>query len=156
MRRGFTLLELLIVLAMIAVLSAAIGVSVGKARTRARIALASQETREMTNAILAFEQYAEGHTLAQYATGDKGWRPCESGAKIMKAILGLGEKGASQEEIPVLYEANVSADVLKDPWGHPYEYMIAPASVGYGSSIPPLATAPALPNYYRLSEEERR
>ena len=54
-RRGFTLVELLVVLAMIAILIGSMGVAVIGAKRRAKMSKASQEIHEMTNAILAFE-----------------------------------------------------------------------------------------------------
>ena len=56
MRKGFTLIELLVVVAMIMILIGTLVVSVEQARTRARIAKATQEAKELTNAILAYEQ----------------------------------------------------------------------------------------------------
>ena len=54
MLRGFTLIELLVVIAMIAILMGAIGSSMNQARKRAMISKATQDVKEMTNAILAF------------------------------------------------------------------------------------------------------
>ena len=149
-RAGFTLIELLVVVAMIAVLMGAMGVSTMKARTRAKIARATQETKEMTNAILAFENYAKGHTLEKYANGS--WAPCTEGAMAM--ILGH-ETGENGEQVPVLYNASVRGGKLLDPWGRPYEFMIEKTSPWAATDVPDLLTAPALPNYFRLSEKER-
>ena len=63
MKRGFTLIELLVVIAMLAILIGAIGTSVNQARRRAQIAKATQDVKEMTNAILAFENIAVGRSL---------------------------------------------------------------------------------------------
>ena len=150
MKKGFTLIELLVVVAMIAVLTAAMGVSTMKARTRAKIARATQETKEMTNAILAFEQYAQGHTLEKYANG--AWTPCTEGAMAM--ILGK-ETGDNGEQVPVLYNAAVRGGKLLDPWGHPYEFMIEKTSPWAAVDVPDLLVAPALPNYFRLTDKER-
>ena len=150
MKKGFTLIELLVVIAMIAVLTAAMGVSTMKARTRAKIARATQEAKEMTNAILAFEQYAPGHTLENYANGS--WAPCTEGAMAM--ILGK-EKGDNGEQVPVLYNAAVRGGKLLDPWGRPYEFMIEKTSPWAATDVPDLLTAPALPNYFRLTDKER-
>ena len=150
MRRGFTLIELMVVVGMIAVLMGAMGVSTMKARTRAKIARATQETKEMTNAILAFENYATGHTLEKYANG--AWAPCTEGAMAM--ILGH-ETGENGEQVPVLYNASIRGGKLLDPWGRPYEYMIEKPSPWAATDVPDLLTAPALPNYFRLTEKER-
>ena len=85
MKRAFTLVELLVVLAMIMIISGALTASVQKARTRAMVAKAMQETREMTNAILAYEQYAKDRSLQSKVTGSS-WQSCSEGA--MKMILG--------------------------------------------------------------------
>lgn len=150
MRRGFTLIELLVVIGMIAVLMGAIGSGVNQARRRAMIAKATQDAKEMTNAILAFENYARGRSLANYATGS--WRDTTEGA--MSMILG-GERSESGEEIPVLYNAHIRNGQILDPWGNPYQYMIRQA----GNITPPrdsgFMTAPSLPNFYRLADEER-
>ena len=135
---------------MIAVLTAAMGVSTVKARTRAKIARATQETKEMTNAILAFEQYAPGHTLEKYANG--AWTPCTEGAMAM--ILGR-ETGDNGEQVPVLYNAAVRGGKLLDPWGRPYQFMIEKTSPWAATAVPDLLTAPALPNFFRLTDKER-
>lgn len=150
MRRAFTLLELMVVVAMIAVLAGAMGLSTVKARTRAKIARATQETKEMTNAILAFEQYAENHSLEKYARG--GWADCTESSVAM--ILGR-EKGDNGETVPVLYNANVRGGKLLDPWGRPYQFMIEKTSPWAATDVPDLLTSPALPNFFRLSEKER-
>ena len=55
MKSGFTLMELLVVIGMIAILTGAASSSVMKARKRSQIARAEAEVREITNAILAYE-----------------------------------------------------------------------------------------------------
>lgn len=144
-RQGFTLIELMVVIAMIAVIAAAMTASVAKARTRAKIAKATQETREVTNAILAFEQYAKNRSLESKMTGG-GWQECSEGA--MGMILGK-ETSDGGEQVPVLYNGP-----LRDPWGKAYQYMIDKTS-DLGSSIQAPQTAAALPNYYRLTDRER-
>ena len=104
----------------------------------------------MTNAILAFENYAPGHTLDKYANGS--WAPCTESSMAM--ILGR-ETGANGEQVPVLYNASIRGGQLLDPWGRPYEYMIEKTSPFAAGAVPNLLTAPALPNYFRLSDKER-
>lgn len=104
----------------------------------------------MTNAILAFEQYAPGHTLANFAKGS--WADCTEGSMAM--ILGK-EKGDNGETVPVLYNAAVRGGKLLDPWGRPYQYMIEKTSPWAATDVPDLLTAPALPNYFRLTDKER-
>lgn len=151
MRRGFTLIELLVVIAMLAVLMGAVGSGMSQARRRAMIAKATQDAKEMTNAILAFENYARGRSLASYATGS--WKDTTESSMAM--ILG-GETSDSGEQVPVLYNAQIRNNQILDPWGKPYQYMIRQA----GSINPPrdsgFQTAPNLPNFYRLTDEERQ
>ena len=148
-RGGFTLVELMVVIAMIAVIMAAMTTSVKQARQRARIARATQEVREMTNAILAYEQYAVGHTLENVE--QKSWTKCTE--SNMKMILG-GEKGENGETVPVLFNATVKNGSLLDPWGNPYEYMIE-KTAELSDSTGSFTTAVALPNFYRLTDSER-
>ena len=150
MKRAFTLIELIVVVAMILIIAAAMTSSVAKARTRAKVAQAQQETREMTNAILAFEQYAQDRSLASKVTGGS-WRDCAEGS--MGMILG-GETGASGEPVPVLYNAQVRGGSLVDPWGKPYQYMIDKTG-DLSENIRSPQTAATLPNYYRLTDQER-
>ena len=53
MKRGFTLVELIVVIGMIAVLMASIGTGVHKAHLASKMKRAEAEANEMTNAIRA-------------------------------------------------------------------------------------------------------
>lgn len=150
MKRAFTLIELLVVIAMLAILMGALGSGMHQARKRAMIAKATQDVKEITNAILAYENYAPGRTLANKATDS--WR--DTTESEMSMILG-GETSEGGDQVPVLYNAQIRNNAIRDPWGRPYQYMIKKA----GSITPPqdtgFQTAPNLPNYYRLLDEER-
>ena len=124
MNRGFTLVELLVVIGMIAILTGAASSSVFKARKRSQIARAETEVREITNAILAYENYDKNHSLKSYSTG-RSWTKAKR--DNLKFILG-GVSDAQGKPIPVLYNAAVAQNnELKDPWGTPYEFIIAEA-----------------------------
>lgn len=154
-RRGFTLIELLVVLAMIMILVSAMTASVNSARRRARQAKAQQEMKELTNAILAFEQYAPNRSLEGFETG--GWKTCDE--KSLAMVLG-GLAGESGEPVPVLYAAALTGGKMLDPWGKAYEFIIEKtatidsrdSTAGSGASY---QTGPQLPNFFRLSPEER-
>lgn len=152
MKRAFTLIELLVVIGMLTVLIGAVGSSVNQARRRAMISKATQDVKEMTNAILAFENIAVNRSLEKYATG--GWKPASEGS--LKMILG-GEQTASGEPAPVLYNAQIRGGQILDPWGKPYEFIIKkiPES-GPQSDRQKFLAAPILPNFYRLTDEERQ
>lgn len=152
MKRGFTLIELLVVIAMIAVLMGAVGSGMSQARKRAMISKATQDVKEMTNAILAFENYAPNRTLANYVTGN--WK--DTTESSMSMILG-GVVSEGGEQVPVLYNAQIRNGQILDPWGTPYQYTIRKA----GNIRPPAGAgqflaAPNLPNFYRLTDEERQ
>ena len=154
MKRGFTLIELLVVVAMIAILMGAFTTSVVKARERARIARATQEVREMTNAILSYENYARNHELEV----NGGWQACTESAMAM--ILGK-KQGDNGADIPVLYNGHVRNGNLLDPWGRPYEFMIQKSSEYSGgnedkAALQQMQMAGALPNANRLPEKERK
>ena len=114
------------------------------------VAKATQDAKEMTNAILAFENYAKDRSLANYVTGS--WK--DTTESSMSMILG-GEQSEGGDEVPVLYNAQIRNGQILDPWGKPYQYIIRQA----GSITPPrdagFQTAPNLPNFYRLTDEER-
>ena len=150
MKRAFTLVELLVVVAMIMIIMGALTASVQKARTRALIAKASQEVHELTNAILAYEQYAQNRSLQNKMTGGS-WQECSEGT--MGMVLGR-ETGDNGEKIPVLFNASLRGGRMLDPWGQPYQYMIDKTG-SLGNTIRSPETAAVLPNYYRLTDGER-
>lgn len=151
MRRGFTLIELLVVIAMIAILMGAIGSSMNQARKRAMIAKATQDAKEMTNAILAYENYAPGRSLRNKSTGT--WKDTDESS--MSMILG-GETAEGGGEVPVLYNAHIVNGAIRDPWGKPYQYMVRPAGDITSKAKNKFYTSYYLPNFYRLSDDERK
>ena len=155
MKRAFTLVELLVVIGMIAVLMGAMGSGVANARKRANIARATQEVKEMTNAILAYENYAPGRTLAKVATEGGEWVPATEDKLGM--ILGKAETEGNGK-LPVLYNAHISfGGEIRDPWGKPYMFIIKRSTGAIQQKTASgFVTAPSLPNFYRLSDEERQ
>lgn len=156
MKRAFTLIELLVVIAMIMVLVGAFVVSVNQARTRARIVKATQEAKELTNAILGYEQYARGRTLSTVATGGK-WKDCVEGD--LNFVLGVGQS-ASGDPLPVLFNGSLIGGRMVDPWGTTYQYLIEQTATQQGGGDEEtrridFCTAPHLPNFFRLTDAER-
>ena len=153
MKRGFTLIELLVVIGMIAILTGAASSAVMKARRRSQIARAETEVREMTNAILAYENWNETHTLADRVTSKEG---ADAKEENLDFILGGVREGG--KDVPVLYNGAVAGGYIRDPWGKPYKYMIVAAgkasedddNVGKG-----LKTFMYSPNLRRLTKDER-
>ena len=154
--KGFTLVELIVVVAMIAILMAALGTAVAKAQTRARISKATQEAKELTNAILAYEQYAPGRSLSSVASGN--WKNCDESALSM--VLGQ-LKDDNGQSIPVLYTASLTGGRMIDPWGTAYQLRIDKTGRLSGGGddknrSQQFVSAPHLPNYYRLDDGEKK
>ncbi len=153
MKKGFTLVELLVVVGMIALLTGAVGNSVNDARKRARVAKAHAEVKEMTNAILAYENYAKS------AGEDMPTMEQEEAARSKLAfILGETSLPGMDGNVPVLFNGNVGSDgKIRDPWGRPYRVTIREgnASLNFKSASSNMQTGYFLPNFYRLSVEER-
>ena len=154
-REGFTLIELLVVIGMIALLAGAVGSGVMQAQRRAKIARASAECREMTNAILAYENYDRNHSLQNHVMQD-----AEAGRSTLSFILGESGSTESGEKIPVLYNAAMVANKFVDPWGVPYRVTIQAASGMEDSeqvdtTAKNMTTTLYLPNHARLSNWER-
>ncbi len=153
MKKGFTLIELLVVIGMIAVLTGAASSAVMKARRRSQIARAETETREMTNAILAYENWDDDRSLKSRVTSGS-WKDATEDA--MQFILGGVQN--RQGKVPVLYNAAVTGGSVRDPWGRPYQYMIVQAGDAAQSSADTvgkgLSTYMMLPNLWRLKSGE--
>jgi len=148
-KRGFTLVELLVVVAMIAVISGAFSVSLTSAMQRARIQKATGEVKSLTQALLSYENHMqEGETLPEMTRK-------ESKAENIGFLLGR-ETSASGYKIPVLIQAALTENgVMRDPWGHPYLITIRSGTIPR-VSLGTVQTGYYLPNFNRLSEEERK
>lgn len=151
-KRGFTLVELLVVIAMIAIITGALTTSVQAARERARIQKATTEVKVITQAILGYENWDQGSgkfelpTLTK-ATADKG---------NLGFLLGNGGGAQSGGKIPVLLMAALeSGGAMKDPWGTPYRVTIRESSSQLDRRIlkSSLKTGFFLPNFYRTVRE---
>ena len=115
MKRAFTLVEMIVVVAVIAILMASIGASVYKAQLRSRIARAEAESNEITNAIRAYENFVD--------TGIPERNNVDADESSLGFILGDGT-GRAGNKVPVLYNASVVAGKIRDPWGTPYKVRV--------------------------------
>ena len=129
-KRGFTMIELLAVVSMLLLLMGAVTASVTRARQRAKIQQAITEAQQLTDAILAYENFVDkkgNSPLESKATG-RNWQVAEEGK--MAFVLGKESMPNGQDgNVPVLYNGAVSGGSIRDPWGHPYRYRIFSASV---------------------------
>ena len=143
-KRGFTLVELLVVVGMIAVILGALTTSVQSARHRARVQKATAEVKIVSQAILGYENF-------------RGELPTMTEADCNRGTLGflLGDGGSAQQggQIPVLLQASLTGGgSMNDPWGTPYKVTIRE---GVKTVTGAMQTGYYLPNFYRLSEGER-
>jgi len=110
-RKGFTLMELMMVIAIIMILAGAIVARVSTTGERAKVAKATAELEELASACRAFNL-------------DTGLWPIDVQSLITKPIEGLNEDYGSQA-IPVdswrgPYIEVETAEVPKDPWDEAY------------------------------------
>ena len=148
-KRGFTLVELLVVVGMIAVILGALTTSVQSARHRARVQKATAEVKIVSQAILGYENF-------------RGELPTMTEADCNRGTLGflLGDGGSAQQggQIPVLVQASLTGGgSMNDPWGTPYKVTIREGAVSLKlkTVTGAMQTGYYLPNFYRLSEGER-
>ena len=153
-KRGFTLVELLVVIAMIAMLIAAMTTSLSAAQQRARIQKATSDVKVISQAILSYENYARGGRYQleplERANANQG---------TIGYILGQGGNVDSGGKIPALLLAELRAGGdLRDPWGTAYKVTIrkSDATGRIGSASGSLSSGYFLPNFYRLSAKERQ
>lgn len=147
-RKAFTLIELMVVVAMIAILAGVIGGGVAKARARAKIARAETEVNEMTNAIRAYENYVD--------TGLEEKSDEEATESGLAFILG-GGKDRNGKEVPVLYNAHITGTKILDPWGKAYRVRIRALSEGgqQDDVASALSSGVYIPNRYRRNRKDR-
>lgn len=150
-RRGFTMVELLVVIAMLMLLMGSVTSAIMSAQRRSKIAKATTAVQELTNAILSYENYSDDHTLSDVAI--PSWQEVDESTISFL----LGKKSNRQGTIPVLYNADLRNGKLLDPWGHPYRIQIKPGTIRMedrgvlGTSA---KTYVAFPNFYRHLYQE--
>ena len=130
-KSGFTLIELITVIAMILLLMGAVTSSVSGARRRAKIQQAITEAQQLTDAILAYENYSrpgqKTSPLDDRATGDV-WKEATEGD--MAFVLGNERMPNGQDgNVPVLYNGAVRNGKIRDPWGNAFWFRILSSSV---------------------------
>ena len=149
-KRGFTLVELMVVVAMIAIIAGAFSTAVAGAQERAKIQKALSEVKVVSQAMLAYENYHELPLKEKESILDA--------SSSLGFLLGQGGTAESGGKIPVLLQAALSSGgALLDPWGTPYRISIRPGNLSYvpGVATGSLTSGFFLPNAYRLGEGER-
>ena len=155
-KRGFTLVELITVIAMLLLLMGAVTSSVSGARRRAKIQQAISEAQELTNAILAYENFSrpgEASPLDAKATG-QGWKEASEGE--LAFVLGQVPMPNGQEgNVPVLFNGAVRGGKIRDPWGNPYRFRIMSSAVDTEDHAGSASeSAFAIPNINRIPADE--
>ena len=148
-RKGFTLVEIMVVLVIISVLMAAFTSSVAGARKRANISKATSEVKVVSQAILAYEQVGKDMPSCKDADADEN---------SLGFLIGEGGSADSGGKIPPLLMASLkSGGKMLDPWNTPYKISIkAGETLKLAKTMSNVKTGYFLPNFYRLSEEERK
>ena len=151
-KRGFTLLELMVVICMIALIIAALATSLTSAQERARTEKARSEVKATAQAILAYENFDRSNELPTMENRD-------ADQSALGFLIGQGGNAESGGKIPALLMAALqSGGKMRDPWGTPYKISIRSggASIKIESASGGMQTGFMFPNFYRLSEEERQ
>lgn len=153
-KNGFTLIELMVVVGMIAILMSAFGLSVTRARERARVQKATADVKVVSQAILAYENYEQGDDNFELPTLNDQ----DADAGSLGFLIGEGGNAESGGKIPVLLMASLTGgQKLRDPWGTPYKIKIQEKTVTprFKTATGSMQTGYYLPNFYRLTEDER-
>lgn len=154
-KRGFTIVELLVVIAMLLVLAGAVTSSVSSATQRVKVAQATSDVQEMTKAILAYENM--GQVNEDSPLGGHLMENSPATESTMAFILGrVPLKNGQSGNIDVLYNGQVKKGAIRDPWGRPYyvtirESKIDPKDIGTGNTLKSYVT---FPNFNRRPADE--
>ena len=154
-RRGFTLVELLVVVGMIAILMGAMTSAVQSARQRARIQKATSDVKVISQAILAYEIW-NGDELPTLGSRGRAASGAEANEGSLGFLMGKGNAqgvvgGNGSGELPVLLMAQLrSGGSIVDPWGTPYKVTIAESksNIKLKTVTGALSTGYWLPNFY--------
>ena len=157
-KNGFTIVELITVIAILVLLIGAVTASVAGAQRRAKSNQAITEAQQLTDAIAAYENYSrpgQDSPLEKKATG-MTWKEAREGD--LAFVLGNEKNPNGQEgNIPVLFEGAVVGGSIRDPWGNPYRYRIQSSKVDMNEDVgggDMGTTASAIPNINRIPVDE--
>lgn len=143
---GFTMVELLVVIAMIMILAGSVTSAVASANRRTNIARATVDVQEMTNAILAYQNYGELDEMDDRAATED----------TIGFITGRATENG--KTVPVLYNASITSRggerAVHDPWGNPYLITIKSGSVAPPTSLRQMRSVLWFPNFYRRAIDE--
>ena len=152
-RRGFTLVELIVVIGMLMLLAGAVTTSVAGANRRAKIQQAVTEAQEMTKALLASAHYGRGYSLDAHLAEKQ--QATESSLHLIlgKENMQNGQRG----KMPVLFNAaSTRSGKILDPCGRPYYVTIRWGTVDteQDSTDGNITSYVTFPNYNRRPADE--
>ena len=145
-RTGFTLLELMIVIAIIGILMAMLGAAAYSARQRAYATTATAEVQQIVTAFKSY--YLVHHEWPGDWAGGKGGEAGEPLTKSALAPLIDGDEGAYLDISDFRFED----DQFLDPWGNPYR--VSTDRVDTPSVSDVFEGAVSFPNHMRHYYEE--
>lgn len=150
-KKGFTLIELLVVVAIIGLLSSIVLASLNTARTKAKVARAQTEMRQITQAII-IAQGERGRPLISFAPASNCGQ-CYCADITSAGCLNNWTTALSQIQTATNGAVSGLSGFAKDPWGNPYQIDANQSEGGagacsnvdgfwvYGQSVP----IPAIP-----------
>ena len=153
---AFTLVELMVVVAMIAVIVAAMTTSIAAAKQRAKIQKATSEVKIVSQAILAYENFMQ-HGNDRFELPVMNDQPADDSS--LGFLLGTAGESTESGKIPALVLAALSGSgAMLDPWGNPYLVKIQKSSgrVEIKSANSTMRTGFVVPNIYHMTGEERK
>ena len=139
--RGFTLVELLTVVGIIAILIGLVGTAAFSARQRAYRATAQAETQQLATALRSY--WIANRSLPD---GFSAGKDVEVTRGMLKPLMGDGDNVAfvnvppdrfvDHDGAPVPLGEESDSDVFADPWGEPYVVRVdAPDEVSADDSV---------------------
>ena len=119
LRDAFTLVEMLVVIAMLGLLMGSAATGISQAKRQAKVTRAHAEMRELVNAWLAYEQAYDDWPVPGSADGEEGIPATEAN---LKELIGQGGDGMVYLNAPMT--AGAGGRAFRDPWGTPYRFRI--------------------------------
>jgi prepilin-type N-terminal cleavage/methylation domain-containing protein len=181
---GFTLVELLVVMAILTVLAASLVVVIPKLRTGAMIKRARADIEGISTALTMYREDTGFYPVAPYKTTDINYEPEPADAVLYKALVERNAGGpnhgwgGASESWAFLSTKNIhsyadkygrSQKQIRDPWNVPYYYIPAANyligvtiydldddTVKLGRDIPNCFGTTPVPDDYRASEGDHQ
>jgi type II secretory pathway pseudopilin PulG len=152
-KKAFTLVELMVVVAMIAMIIAAMVTSIAGAKHRTKVQKATSEVKIISQAILAYENYNVGGKFELPTINDQN-----ADRSTLSFLLGEGDQARSGKIPALLIAALNNGQAILDPWGTPYKIKISKGAgkIKINSANATMRTGFVVPNYYHLTEGERK